>query len=143
MAAWLVKTEPEEYSARDLEKQGRTVWDGVSNPLALKHLRSMHPGDPVLIYHTGQEKAVVAEGVVESKPRPDPRDRSGRAVLVELGFRAWLPRPVSLAEIKADAALRDCDLVRLSRLSVMPLSEAHLRRIRTLSRQPAPGAGAS
>lgn len=130
---WLVKSDPDEYSARDLARDGRTVWDGVTNPLALRHLRSMAAGDEVLIYHTGGEKAVVARARVASAPRPDPRDRTGKAYVVDLEFVAPLPRPISLVEIRKQAALADFDLVRISRLSVMPVSAAHWTKLMELA----------
>ncbi len=133
MKRWLVKSDPEEYSAEHLARDGRTVWDGVSNPLALRHLRSMSPGDEVLIYHTGDQKAAVALARVVSPPRPDPRDKSGKAWVVDLEFVAPLARPVRLADIRKEAALADFDLVRISRLSVMPVSAVHWTRLMKLA----------
>jgi predicted RNA-binding protein with PUA-like domain len=135
MNHWLVKTEPEAYSAHDLEREKRTAWTGVSNPVALKHLRAMADGDEVMVYHTGAERAVVALAVVAGKPRPDPADKSGKAVLVELEFRQWLAKPVDLATIKGEPAFASFDLVRISRLSVMPVSGAHWKRIMALAEE--------
>lgn len=124
MRRWLVKSDPQEYSAGDLERDGRTVWSGVKNATALIHLRAMRPGDPVLVYHTGGEKAVVAVAKVSGGPRPDDADRTGKLVVVELGFDRWLAKPVPLAAIKADSRFADFGLVRIGRLSVMPVSDA-------------------
>lgn len=132
MAAWLFKEEPEHYSFADLQRDGRTVWDGVSNALAQKYLRQVRPGDRVLCYHTGKEKAVVGEMRVVAEPRP--AEEGAKAVVVEVEPVRALPRPVSLARIKDDPWLADWELVRLPRLSVMPVSEEHWARIETLSR---------
>jgi predicted RNA-binding protein with PUA-like domain len=121
MAGWLFKTEPSEYSYSDLEAEGETVWEGVSNALALKHLRSVQVGDRVLLYHTGKEKAIVGE-IQISKVESDPPEIRVKAV------RKW-SRPVTLAEIKADESLKECDLVRLPRLSVMPISNEVWKRL--------------
>lgn len=138
MHYWLLKTEPADYSADVLEREGRTHWDGVSNPVALKHLRSMSVGDGVMVYHTGDERAIVALAEVAGKPQADPRDRSGRLVSVEISFAKRLARPVSLAEIKADPAFGRFDLVRISRLSVMPVPQPLWERIIRRSEEPAP-----
>src|SRR5215470_9287212 len=101
MNRWLVKSDPDEYSAHDLEREKRTAWTGVSNPVALKHLRAMADGDQVLVYHTGEQRAIVALAAVAGKPRPDPADKSGKSVLVELEFKQWLKKPVELAQVKS------------------------------------------
>jgi predicted RNA-binding protein with PUA-like domain len=134
MALWLFKEEPEHYSFAELQRQGKAVWDGVANPLALKYLRQTRPGDRVLFYHTGKEKAVVGEMRVVSQPQSDPDDE-GKGVVVEVEPVAALPRPVPLARIKADPALAGWDLVRLPRLSVMPVTAAQWKRIEQLSRE--------
>lgn len=138
MGGWLIKSDPDEYSAHDLKRDRKTVWDGVANPTALIHLRAMRDGDAVLIYHTGGEKAILALAKVSGNPRPDPADARGKNVLVTIAFEKYLDRPVTLAEIKADKAFANFDLVRLSRLSVMPVSAAHWKRILALSATPAP-----
>jgi predicted RNA-binding protein with PUA-like domain len=133
MALWLCKQEPSCYSYDDLERDGSTVWDGVSNALARKHLRQMKPGDRVLYYHTGKEKAVVGEMVVTAEPRPDPKSEDEHSVVVEVKPVRRLPAAVTLAQIKADKLLAKWDLVRLSRLSVVPVTEAQWRRVGELA----------
>lgn len=133
MHYWLIKGDPDDYSAADLERDGQTVWDGVSNPVALKHLRSMAAGDGVFIYHTGSQKAIVAIGEVAVGPRSDPKDKSGKAVLVEMRFKQWLKNPVTLAEIKANPDFADFELVRIGRLSVMPVSAGRWKAILALT----------
>lgn len=133
MALWLCKQEPSCYSFDDLVRDGETVWDGVSNALARKHLRQMKPGDRVFFYHTGKEKAVVGEMVVTSEPRPDPKSDDEAAVAVDMKPVRKLPRPVSLAEIKADKLLTTWDLVRLSRSSVVPVTDAQWQRVESLA----------
>lgn len=127
MAYWLLKTEPEDYSIDDLEREGKDVWDGVKNPTALRHLRAMKPGDLAFIYHTGKEKRIVGVAEIVSDPYPDPRRADPRLVIVDLEYREHLPKSVSLADVKADAEFGDWELVRLPRLSVMPVP-GHLRR---------------
>jgi predicted RNA-binding protein with PUA-like domain len=133
---WLFKQEPDCYSYSDLERDGQTVWDGISNSLAQQNLRQVRVGDRVLFYHTGKEKAVVGEMVVVSGPRP--LDREGRNVVVDVKPVRRLS-PVPLARIKADALLRAWDLVRLPRLSVVPVTLAQWRRVEELSGAPAAG----
>jgi predicted RNA-binding protein with PUA-like domain len=137
MKRWLVKTEPGDYSAGDLEREGSALWDGVRNATALIHLRAFKPGDRVLIYHTGKEKALVGEAEVSAEPVPDPTDEKGKAVAPELTFRRWWPRPVKLAEIKADDAFAEFDLVRISRLSVVPVSADQWKRLEKMAKHPA------
>lgn len=126
---WLLKTEPGSYSYDDLERDGSTVWDGVANPTALRHMRDVRKGDRALIYHTGGERAVVATGEVLSDAYPDPQGDDPRTVAFDLGPGERLARPVTLAEIKGDPAFAGWDLVRLPRLSVMPVPPEHWRRI--------------
>ena len=114
---WVLKTEPTTYSLADLERDGRTRWDGVTNPVALKNIRAMAAGDPVMIYHTGGEKAVVGLARVIGAPYPDPKN--AQLTVVDLEYRGQLPKPVSLAQIKADSAFADLALVRQGRLSVV------------------------
>jgi predicted RNA-binding protein with PUA-like domain len=130
---WLVKEEPDHYSYDALVRDGKTVWSGVRNPLAQKHLRSIRKGDRIFYYHTGKEKAVVAIAKAGSDAYPDPNDQEGRLSVVEVVPERKLARPVTLAEIKADAAFASFALVRMSRLSVMPVSDAEWKRIEKLS----------
>ena len=129
---WIVKTEPSTYSFDDLARQKTAVWDGVKNNLALKHLRQMKPGDRVLVYHTGGEKAVVGVAEVASEPYPDPKQEDPKLTVVKLKAGERLPRPVPLAEIKGDRAFADLGLVRMGRLSVMPASAEQYNRLRKL-----------
>lgn len=133
MANWLFKSDPDTYSFDDLERDGKTVWDGVSNNLALKHLRSAHQGDAVLIYHTGDEKAVVGLAEVVSDPYADPKQNDPRLTVVEVKAVRRFGRAVPLSEIRRQAALRDFALVRMPRLSVMPVSEAQWKIITGLA----------
>jgi predicted RNA-binding protein with PUA-like domain len=134
MPLWLCKQEPDQYSYDDLVRDGRTVWDGVGNALARKHLRQMQPGDRVLFYATGKVKAVVGEMRVAEGPKPDPKDDDPNAVLIVVEPVRAFARPVPLAQIKGDAALAEWELVRLPRLSVMPVSQAQWRRVEELGR---------
>lgn len=120
---WLFKEEPEHYSFDDLVKDRRTQWSGVRNPLAQKHLRGVREGDRIFYYHTGKEKAVVAVARAASDAYPDPRDKSGKAFVVDVVPDRKLPRPVPLAEIKAKASFATFPLTRMPRLSVMPVSD--------------------
>ena len=134
MAQWLVKEEPEHYGFDQLEKDRTTVWAGVRNPLAQKHLRSIKRGDRIFYYHTGKEKSVVATAKAASDAYPDPADASGKLSVVDIVPEKKLPRPVTLAEIKSDKAFASFPLVRMSRLSVMPVTDAEWARIEKLSR---------
>ena len=131
---WLFKSDPETYSLSDLERESKTVWDGVSNNLALKHLRSVGKGDSVLIYHTGEERAVVGIAEVLSDAYPDPKQKDSRLVVVDIKAVKRLRRPVSLDEIKKQASLKDFPLVRLPRLSVMPVSESQWTELLALAK---------
>ncbi len=126
---WLVKEEPSHYNFDQFLRDGTTTWSGVRNALAQKHLRTMQVRDRVFYYHTGNEKAVVGTARVASPPVPDPADANGKLFLVELVAEQALPRSVSLAAIKADASFRDFALVRLPRLSVMPVTDAQWNKI--------------
>ena len=129
---WIVKTEPSTYSYGELERQKTAVWDGVKNNLALKHLRQMKPGDRVLVYHTGDEKAVVGVAEVVSDAYPDPKQKDPKLAVVNLKAAGRLPRAVPLAEIKKDRAFADLGLVRMGRLSVMPASAEQFKRLLAL-----------
>ena len=120
---FLFKEEPAHYAYDDLVRDGKTSWTGVKNPLAQKHLRSVKKGDRIFYYHTGDEKAVVGIARAAGDAYPDPKDASGRLHAVDVVPVKKLARPVTLAEIKASAAFRDFPLVRISRLSVTPVSD--------------------
>jgi len=130
---WLFKEEPANYSFDAFVKDGKTVWSGVKNPLAQKHLRSVKKGDTIFYYHTGDEKSVVGIARATGDAYSDPNDKTGKAAVVDIAPVKKLARPVTLKEIKADPAFKDFALVRISRLSVMPVSAAEWRRIEKLS----------
>ncbi|HEY6947600.1 MAG TPA: EVE domain-containing protein [Gemmatimonadales bacterium] len=129
---WILKTEPSAYSFARLRSEGRAVWDGVTNPLALKHLREMAVGDDVLIYHTGDEKAAVGLARVARAAYPDPKAGDARLVVVDVEAGRSLPKPVPLAAVKADPAFADLALVRMGRLSVVPVPAAQWKRLLAL-----------
>ena len=120
MTTFLLKTEPETYSYDDLEREGRTGWDGVRNALAQRHLRAIVPGDELFIYHSGKERRSVGIAKALTEPYPDESDASGKSVSIDLAPVRRLDRPVTLAQFK-DAGWTGFDLVRMSRLSVMPV----------------------
>jgi len=126
---WLVKEEPTHYGFEALVRDRKTVWSGVKNPLAQKHLRSMAKGDRVLYYHTGDEKAVAGIATVASDPYLDPADPAGRAAVVEIAPVRRLARAVTLAQVKADPFFADFALVRMPRLSVMPVTDSQWVRL--------------
>ena len=130
-----MKEEPENYSYDALSRDGHTVWAGVKNPLAQKHLRGIRKGDHIFYYHTGKEKAVVAVARAGSDAYPDPKDKSGKLSVVDVVPERKLARPVTLAEIKADSSFETFPLVRMSRLSVMPVTDAEWERIEKMSRR--------
>lgn len=132
-----MKTEPHEFSYDDLEARGREPWDGVKNPTALMHMRNMQPGDLAMVYHTGTVKAAVGVAEVVTGPYPDPEVGNPNLVVVDVTPRYRLARPVTLAEIKADPLCAAWDLVRISRLSVMPASPEHWQRVHELAGIPA------
>jgi predicted RNA-binding protein with PUA-like domain len=130
---WLFKEEPTHYSFDDLVRDGKTSWSGVKNPLAQKHLRSVKKGDRIFYYHTGDEKAVIGIAKAASDAYPDPNDKAGKLVTVDVVPGKKLKRPVSLAEIKARAFFEEFPLVRISRLSVMPVSDREWSEIEKMS----------
>ncbi|MEH2390697.1 MAG: EVE domain-containing protein [Nostoc sp.] len=125
MAYWLLKTEPENYSYFDLERDGSTVWDGVNNSLALKHLRTMLLGDLAFIYHTGKERQVIGLAEIVSQPYIDPALNDSKRAVVDVQALQRLHQPVTLAQIKQDGKFTDFDLLRLPRLSVVPVWEVY------------------
>jgi predicted RNA-binding protein with PUA-like domain len=131
---WLVKEEPENYSYATFLKDRGTVWAGVRNPVAQRHLREMKKGDRVFFYHTGKEKAIVGTATVARTAYPDPKDRAGSLVVVELAAGKALARPVTLAEIKADKRFADMPLVRIARLSVQPVTDDQWDMIEAMSK---------
>ncbi len=133
MAYWLLKTEPQDYSYTDLEQAGRGIWDGVKNPLALKYLRIMKLGDEALIYHTGKERQIVGIAEIISSPYPDPKLDDPKRVVVDVRAVRSLPTPVTLMQIKQDGNFSDFHLIRLPRLSVVPVSTQHWQRILQLA----------
>jgi predicted RNA-binding protein with PUA-like domain len=133
---WLFKEEPSNYSFDALVKDKKTIWSGVRNPLAQKHLRAVKKGDAIFYYHTGNEKAVVGIAKALGDAYADPKDQSGKQAVVDVGPVKRLARPVTLAEIKSHPAFKSFALVRISRLSVMPVSDAEWRRIEKLATSP-------
>ncbi len=142
MARWLVKSDPESYAYDDLARDGSTDWSGVHNALALRHLRGMRPGDGILFYHSGAERAVVGLARVTSLPRPDLRDDRG-SWLVDIAAVRRLRSSISLAELRPDRSLRRLPLITFSRLSVMPVRDEEWRAILAHEVAPARGVTAS
>ena len=133
VSGWLFKEEPDHYSYADLERDGTAWWSGVNNNLARQNLRKVNPGDRVLYYHTGKEKAVVGEMRVVEGPRADPDSKDPKAVVVKVSpVRRW-SQPVTLQRIKADPQLAGWELVRLPRLSVVPVTPAQWQRLEELA----------
>lgn len=135
MAYWLAKTEPESFSYADLQQLGHDRWNGVKNFAALKHIKNMKPGDLLFIYHTGKEKAIVGVAEIVSPPYPDPNETDSRFIVVDVEPRYLLSRPVTLKEIKATTAFHSWELVRLSRLSVMPVTQEHWQLVHVIAKQ--------
>lgn len=133
---WLLKTEPDCYNWADLVREGRTVWDGVANNVALKHMRDMRPGDEALIYHTGDERQAIGRAEIISEPYPDPQASDPKLVVVDVRPLAPLPHPVTLADVKAEPSFADFALVRQSRLSVVPVTAEQWQRMLTMTGAP-------
>jgi predicted RNA-binding protein with PUA-like domain len=131
---WLLKTEPGDYAYDDLVEEGRAVWDGVRNPVAQKHMRAVEPGDEAFVYHTGKERAVIGIARVESSAYADPAG-DAELVVFEISPLERLQRPVTLAEIKASREFDDWELVRIPRLSVMPVPKRTWSSILKMSRR--------
>ena len=136
MTAWLLKTEPGAYSYEDLERDGTTHWDGVTNAMAQLNMRAMQVGDPVVIYHSQTDKAAIGLGQVVRAPYPDPTDERGKRVWVDVSAERRLTRPVTLTELKADPAFATSPLVRQSRLSVVRLEDEQLAVIERRAGEP-------
>ena len=130
---WLFKEEPTHYGFDQLERDGKTSWSGVRNPVAQKHLRAVKKGERIFYYHTGSEKAVVAIAKAASHAYPDPADKAGKLYAVDVVPVKRLKRPVTLAEVKADRAFASFELVRIPRLSVMPVPEGLWARIEKMA----------
>lgn len=128
---WLLKTEPDDYSYADLERDGRAAWDGVTNPAALKNLRAMQVGERAVVYHTGDERAAVGLARVVRAAYPDPAADDVKRVVVDLEPLRRLPRAVTLGELKASPLFADSPLVRQGRLSVVPLTPEQWNAIET------------
>jgi predicted RNA-binding protein with PUA-like domain len=133
MSYWILKTDADTYPFDRLVSERRTVWDGVSNALALKHIRSMAKGDHALIYHSGDEKALVGLARIVSDPYPDPKAKDSKLAVVEVEAGERLARPVTLAAIKADPAFAELGLVRMSRLSVIPVPPEQWKRLLSMA----------
>jgi predicted RNA-binding protein with PUA-like domain len=133
VAAWLLKTEPGDYSFDDLVRDRKTHWDGVTNTTAQMHMRAMQVGDTVVVYHSQSDKAAIGLGEVVRGPYPDPTDPAGKRVWVDISAGHRLDRPVTLAEMKAAPVFATSSLVRQSRLSVVPLDDEQLAEIERLA----------
>jgi predicted RNA-binding protein with PUA-like domain len=126
---WILKTDSDVYPFDQLERERKAVWDGVSNPAALRHIRAMNPGDPLLIYHSGATKEIVGLARVASAPYTDPKRGNPKLAVVDVEAERRLPRTVSLATIKSDPAFADLALVRQPRLSVIPVPESQWNKL--------------
>jgi predicted RNA-binding protein with PUA-like domain len=131
---WLFKTEPSVYSYEQLEKDKKTIWDGVANNLALKNLKDIKKGELILIYHTGDERQAVGVARALGEAYPDPSKKDPKALVVDVEAVKRLPRPVTLAEVKANKKLAGFDLVRLGRLSIMKVSDEQWKIIEEMAR---------
>lgn len=118
---WLCKQEPSSYNLDKLEKEKTTTWDDVHNNLAVKHISQMKKGDLAFFYHSGDEKQIVGIMQITSGPYPNPKEKDPRFVVVDVKYKSRLARPVTLAEIKSNKKFKDWELLRISRLSVMPV----------------------
>ena len=135
MAMWLLKTEPDVYSYDDLERDGQTMWDGVTQNQALQNLRKTQSGDVALIYHTGDERAIVAIADVIRSFYVNPEEENTKLAVCDVRAKIRLVRPVTLAQIKAHPLLQNWDLVRLARLSVVPVSDEQWQIVRAMSEE--------
>jgi predicted RNA-binding protein with PUA-like domain len=135
VAYWLLKTEPDTYSWDDLVRDKSATWDGVANATALKNIRSMKKGDLALVYHTGGVRAAIGIATIASAPYADPKEDDERLAVIDLKPRKKLANRVSLDVIKADKTFEGWDLLRIGRLSVVPVPEAMWERILKLSEE--------
>jgi predicted RNA-binding protein with PUA-like domain len=133
---WILKTDADTYPFDQLQRERRTTWDGVTNALALKHIRGMVKGDRALIYHSGDEKALVGLATIASAPYPDPKAGDPKVVVVDVQAGKRLARPVTLAAVKADPAFADLGLVRMSRLSVIPVPPTLWKKLLAMAGEP-------
>ncbi|WP_427159214.1 EVE domain-containing protein [Aliinostoc sp. HNIBRCY26] len=133
MAYWLLKTEPDNYSYFDLERDGGTVWDGVNNPLALKHIRTMQPHDLAWIYHTGKERQIIGMAEITSQAYPDPTLNDAKRVVVDICPLQKVTQPVTLSQIKQTQKFAEFDLLRIPRLSVVPVSDIYWQYLMELA----------
>ncbi len=129
LVMWLLKSDPETYGYADLERDKRTVWDGVRNPQALKYLGQMKKGDQVFVYETGDDKQIVGLAEVTKEAYPDPKQKDPKLLVIEVQAKERVPKPVTLAQVKADPAFAEFQLVRMSRLSVMPVPAAMWKKL--------------
>ncbi|HMB96568.1 MAG TPA: EVE domain-containing protein [Tepidisphaeraceae bacterium] len=134
MAHWLLKTEPDCYNWDQLVRDKKARWDGVANATALKNIRSMKQGDTAFVYHTGDERAIIGIAQIISDPYPDPKAEDDRIAVVDLKPLKKLDNPVTLDAIKSDPTFAGWELVRISRLGVMPVPAAMWKRIEKLSK---------
>jgi predicted RNA-binding protein with PUA-like domain len=130
---WILKTDADVYPFDQLEREGSAVWDGVSNPVALKHIRSMAPGDPVLIYHSGEGKELVGLARVTSAPYQDPNKSDPKLFVMKIEAGQRLPKRVTLSAIKADPFFAELALVRQGRLSVIPVPEPQWKKLLSMA----------
>ncbi|MEM1392398.1 MAG: EVE domain-containing protein [Cyanobacteria bacterium P01_D01_bin.116] len=126
---WLLKTEPNEYSYADLEKEDTAVWDGVKNALALKNMRTMLPGEEAFIYHTGKERRIMGVAQVASIAYPDPKLNDIKRLVIDIKAVRKLPQPITLSQIKQDEKFTGFDLIRLPRLSIVPVLPQYWQRL--------------
>jgi len=129
MARWLVRSEPGTYSFDDLRRDGKTAWDGVRNNTAALHLKAMKVGDEVFFYHSGEGKEVVGIAKVAKEAYLDPTDPAGRFVAVELAYVRPIKHPVTLVQMKAEPALAEMAMIKLSRISVSPVRDAEWAKV--------------
>jgi predicted RNA-binding protein with PUA-like domain len=130
---WLLKTEPDEYSYCDLTKESIAVWDGVKNALALKNMRTMLPGEEAFIYHTGKERRIIGVAQVVSKAYPDPKLNDIKRLVIDIRAVRKLPQPITLSQIKQDENMKGFELLRLPRLSIVPVLPQYWQRLKELA----------